>query len=895
MGLELLRKLARPALSASQAESDVQLKQAVLRLCVASVSNLVQQLAARLDAEGPQDWAALQSRLLPGEQLAAQGNCQDLLPPVLLVLSHQVIHLAQHDWCRGLSPLQLHAWRLQEAAEACGDGVPPAMARRLEQLHAEAAAASSSRSSNGNNADYDIGRLYRDRERRVNVMAEAVVRATQPLGSQMGEAAGPGVVVAAAATEVAEACSCRSSKIELLVQQVLQLQRSLQLPMQLLQLWVFNPPPGEAWVTRDKPALHQAQLNAAVGSHVADTAGLAATLKLLGPLPSRADLSSLQLVQYLPGMLLGVASIFADVDADTAAAAVQCASWAQNAAASAADSVSISACIIEQRQNQNAESDVEVPRLPAPPVLNQGVQLLHQLLIQLPTCNSRQQHQEDEASTSEAAPGQQQQLQDQPVAAADTSSSSSSAAAASTSSSSASAAAASTSVAAAAGQRGGWSTQQVQHTAYVLLKMISDDLVDDDGCCCSSRYAGSSSWVQLAAVLQAFLRTVLTPILRMALEEPEAAESALSAVLQAHSRGREMHVCRDIERCLFALWQPMAQAAAAAAPGSAEQQQLLSLLLSFWKLGVTEMVDPSQMHSMWELNECYGGSVNAACTVAASLLARSSHGESSSSSATATSSSSSDVPAAAVPWLALLGRYLATRLNMLGVVYIDADADDTGNPNDDFYRPMDMMCGMRDELDMHIQVVELLRSSATSAAALDGPAWPAAQAADAGGTATAAAAEAVPEADAAQAAAAATVGLHQCAAQLQHLRLAMHYASKLLRLAQQLSMAPSSTWEIPVRSTPWDDNRLAQGVAWLLADLLVATSAKDRLQILADSWVHYIHAAPMQLQVIAEDAVAQLPMRLGCNNPHCTVLAGPSEMQLVGGKSCVCARCKTAG
>jgi hypothetical protein len=38
----------------------------------------------------------------------------------------------------------------------------------------------------------------------------------------------------------------------------------------------------------------------------------------------------------------------------------------------------------------------------------------------------------------------------------------------------------------------------------------------------------------------------------------------------------------------------------------------------------------------------------------------------------------------------------------------------------------------------------------------------------------------------------------------------------------------------------------------------------------------------------------QLPMPWLCNNPHCTNLSGVSELQLVGGKACVCGGCKVA-
>jgi hypothetical protein len=38
----------------------------------------------------------------------------------------------------------------------------------------------------------------------------------------------------------------------------------------------------------------------------------------------------------------------------------------------------------------------------------------------------------------------------------------------------------------------------------------------------------------------------------------------------------------------------------------------------------------------------------------------------------------------------------------------------------------------------------------------------------------------------------------------------------------------------------------------------------------------------------------QLPMPWLCNNPHCSNLSGVSELQLVGGKACVCSSCREA-
>jgi hypothetical protein len=44
----------------------------------------------------------------------------------------------------------------------------------------------------------------------------------------------------------------------------------------------------------------------------------------------------------------------------------------------------------------------------------------------------------------------------------------------------------------------------------------------------------------------------------------------------------------------------------------------------------------------------------------------------------------------------------------------------------------------------------------------------------------------------------------------------------------------------------------------------------------------------------AQAVTGRIPLSIACNNPSCTNLAQRSELVLVGGKSCVCARCKAA-
>jgi hypothetical protein len=52
--------------------------------------------------------------------------------------------------------------------------------------------------------------------------------------------------------------------------------------------------------------------------------------------------------------------------------------------------------------------------------------------------------------------------------------------------------------------------------------------------------------------------------------------------------------------------------------------------------------------------------------------------------------------------------------------------------------------------------------------------------------------------------------------------------------------------------------------------------------------------AAQQLRAFAQAVMGRIPLSSACNNPGCVSLAQRSELLLVGGKSCVCARCKAA-
>jgi regulator of protease activity HflC (stomatin/prohibitin superfamily) len=53
-------------------------------------------------------------------------------------------------------------------------------------------------------------------------------------------------------------------------------------------------------------------------------------------------------------------------------------------------------------------------------------------------------------------------------------------------------------------------------------------------------------------------------------------------------------------------------------------------------------------------------------------------------------------------------------------------------------------------------------------------------------------------------------------------------------------------------------------------------------------------AAAQHLNSMAQAVAGSIALSVACNNPGCSNLAQRSELVLVGGKSCVCARCKVA-
>jgi hypothetical protein len=82
---------------------------------------------------------------------------------------------------------------------------------------------------------------------------------------------------------------------------------------------------------------------------------------------------------------------------------------------------------------------------------------------------------------------------------------------------------------------------------------------------------------------------------------------------------------------------------------------------------------------------------------------------------------------------------------------------------------------------------------------------------------------------------------------------------------------------------------VAEALPALSSDLLVSGPFTDGFEKTAE----VLQAAQDQLQA-ASRVLACFAIPHACNNPACGNLAGPSEAQLVGGRSCICAGCRTA-
>jgi hypothetical protein len=71
-----------------------------------------------------------------------------------------------------------------------------------------------------------------------------------------------------------------------------------------------------------------------------------------------------------------------------------------------------------------------------------------------------------------------------------------------------------------------------------------------------------------------------------------------------------------------------------------------------------------------------------------------------------------------------------------------------------------------------------------------------------------------------------------------------------------------------------------------------STSTFERWRVIAAS--SELAESIAHLQTLGMELCHELPMPWLCNNPHCSNLSGVSELQLVGGKACVCSGCREA-
>jgi len=78
----------------------------------------------------------------------------------------------------------------------------------------------------------------------------------------------------------------------------------------------------------------------------------------------------------------------------------------------------------------------------------------------------------------------------------------------------------------------------------------------------------------------------------------------------------------------------------------------------------------------------------------------------------------------------------------------------------------------------------------------------------------------------------------------------------------------------------------------LLDDIASCVSGRDCLMgtLSFTGWSQL----PGQLQELGAMLCSTFPVPWLCNNPDCTNMAGASELQLIGGRSCVCGGCRVA-
>ena len=115
--------------------------------------------------------------------------------------------------------------------------------------------------------------------------------------------------------------------------------------------------------------------------------------------------------------------------------------------------------------------------------------------------------------------------------------------------------------------------------------------------------------------------------------------------------------------------------------------------------------------------------------------------------------------------------------------------------------------------------------------------------------------------------------------------------SSLLDVVQWLGAAGTVQQLTALGYQPQDMQQQLAGVADALKSLSEGLPAADAFD--GDGTVAMLKEVQMQMQT-ASRVLACFATPHACNNPACSSAVGPSEAQLVGGRSCICAGCRTA-
>jgi hypothetical protein len=124
-------------------------------------------------------------------------------------------------------------------------------------------------------------------------------------------------------------------------------------------------------------------------------------------------------------------------------------------------------------------------------------------------------------------------------------------------------------------------------------------------------------------------------------------------------------------------------------------------------------------------------------------------------------------------------------------------------------------------------------------------------------------------------------------------------AAVLNTIASDVMLATSASDVMPAVAQCMEMLSCYLGTAGLPAEVLQQHAAVheqlQRLHRAAAAGAALVSSSTAeQLRSSAQAVMSRIPLSTACNNPGCSNLAQRSELVLVGGKSCVCARCRAA-